>query len=167
MTCRPRHLRRLTTRAQRALVRRLHNVERQTVLEIADYLNMGPTVVERVVVNESDDDVESDANYISDLTLCGDSNGGLEGLELMYPDEKASMDTNATSSGNPHYEDDHMDDTEVEQRTSNCSSSAMSKVYVLQSCIWKSNVVARTDTKMVRVCFHLRWKKPTKSHSTL
>lgn len=158
MTCRPRHLRRLTTRAQRALVRRLHDVEGQTVLEIADYLNMGPTVVERVVVNESDDDVESDAKYVSDLTLCGDGNGGLEGLELMYPDEKASMDT----SGNAHDEDDDMDDVEVEQRTYNCLSLAISKFYVLQCCIWKSNIVARTE--MVRVRFILRWKK---SHSTL
>lgn len=118
MTYRPRNLRKLTTRAQRALVRHLHNVEGRTFLEIADYLNMGPTVVECVVLNEIDDDVESDTNYIRDLTLCEDNTGDLESLELMYPDEKESMDIDASTSGNANDEDDCMDDAEVEQRMS-------------------------------------------------
>ncbi|KAF7796579.1 hypothetical protein EIP86_007760 [Pleurotus ostreatoroseus] len=117
----------MTTRAQRALVRHLHNAEGCSYMDIADSLNMGPAMVQSVILNEGEDHVESDDEYIGDtIPSDEDSQEGAENLELMYPDEKETVEidaTNIASNQAAHQVDedeDDMDAAEVEQCTFTC-----------------------------------------------
>lgn len=63
-----------TTRAQRAMIRHLHYSGGHSYTEIADHLNVGPTIVKLTIEDPSVDshDADPDDRYIADLTNIGD-----------------------------------------------------------------------------------------------
>lgn len=63
-----------TTRAQRAMIRHLHYNGGHSYSEIADHLNVGPTIVKLTIEDPSVDsnEADSDDRYIADLTNIGD-----------------------------------------------------------------------------------------------
>ncbi|KAJ3552115.1 hypothetical protein NM688_g4324 [Phlebia brevispora] len=83
-----RSVRKMTTRAQRAMVRHMRKAENLSHDEISDCFNMGPSIVRLVIGNETGDNLESDDEYIGDLTNDVEDQENGTSPELLYPDEK-------------------------------------------------------------------------------
>lgn len=125
--CSPRRkiLLKSTTRAKRAMIRHLHNTERLSELEIANKVNMGPTIVQFAIRDLDAGEAESDNEYMGDLTL-EDEQDALprvqelsidlkESVELHDSDMKASDQDAAAWGDDDKSENEECD--EVEMRT--------------------------------------------------